>query len=71
MFNNAETNRFYGGLDLPISNAIFVNGMMDPWTKVGLTSPGRYSSTIETILIEGKNIFDEINRDGFYFHREV
>lgn len=34
--NSDETNRFYGGLDLPISNFVFVNGLLDPWRKVGV-----------------------------------
>ncbi|XP_060598932.1 putative serine protease K12H4.7 isoform X1 [Ruditapes philippinarum] len=51
--NSEQTNRFYGGLSLPISKAVFVNGMMDPWKNAGLTWPGPYSDVIEIILIEG------------------
>ena len=32
--NCDETNRFYGGLQLPVSNVLFVNGEMDPWRNV-------------------------------------
>lgn len=35
--NCDETNRFYGGLELPISNVVFVNGNMDPWRKASVT----------------------------------
>lgn len=42
MNNCAETNRFYGALEMPVSNTIFVNGMLDPWRSVSIlsTPPG-------------------------------
>ncbi|XP_060598936.1 putative serine protease K12H4.7 [Ruditapes philippinarum] len=53
LYNSEQTNRFYGGLSLPISRAVFVNGMMDPWVKASLTVPGPFSRDIDIISIEG------------------
>ncbi|XP_052220287.1 putative serine protease F56F10.1 isoform X1 [Dreissena polymorpha] len=49
-----QTNRFYGGLELPISNVVFVNGALDPWRVVSSngTLPNAYGDH-ESILIEG------------------
>ncbi|XP_045200651.2 putative serine protease F56F10.1 [Mercenaria mercenaria] len=54
MNNCDETNRFYGGLNLPVSNMIFVNGMLDPWRSVGILSkpPGTLDD-VAVFLING------------------
>lgn len=36
--NVDETNRYYGGLKLPVSNIVFPNGEIDPWHALGVTS---------------------------------
>jgi hypothetical protein len=32
-----RTNRMYGGLDLSVSNVVFVHGSFDPWHALGVT----------------------------------
>ncbi|XP_045200645.2 putative serine protease K12H4.7 isoform X2 [Mercenaria mercenaria] len=51
--NCDETNRFYGGRNLPISKSIFVNGLLDPWWRVGILEKTPASSDVEIILIAG------------------
>lgn len=52
--NCDETNRYYGGLDLPISNVVFVNGEYDPWSKVSATdSLPNASGDYEIINVRG------------------
>lgn len=52
--NCDETNRYYGGLNLPISNAVFVNGLLDPWRKASVTDKlPNASGDFEIISIPG------------------
>ncbi|KAF2906004.1 hypothetical protein ILUMI_00171 [Ignelater luminosus] len=32
-----NTNRYYGGLDINVTNVVFVHGSIDPWHALGLT----------------------------------
>lgn len=51
--NCDETNRFYGGLNLPVSKVVFVNGGLDPWRKLSVTVKPATASDVEVIMIEG------------------
>lgn len=51
--NCDETNRFYGGLEVPLSKAVFVNGNIDPWRGASLLDKPPISRDVEIILIDG------------------
>ncbi|XP_052784512.1 putative serine protease K12H4.7 isoform X2 [Mya arenaria] len=51
--NCAETNRYYGGLNLPVSNVVIVNGAVDPWHRISATGQlPNASGDYEVILLE-------------------
>jgi len=47
----ADTNTYYGGLDIQVSNVAFVHGSIDPWHALGITATK--NSGMEAIFIEG------------------
>ena len=47
------TNKEYGGLDISVSNVVFVHGSIDPWHAMGITQSNRTKSP--AIFIEGEN----------------
>ncbi|XP_074032602.1 putative serine protease K12H4.7 [Leptinotarsa decemlineata] len=46
-----RTNNFYGGLDIDVTNVVFVHGVSDPWHVLGITRTRNIDSP--AILIEG------------------
>lgn len=46
-----QTNIAYGGLDLEVSNVVFVHGSIDPWHALGITKT--VNNKAPAILIEG------------------
>uniref|UniRef100_A0A6P7HD32 Serine protease K12H4.7 n=1 Tax=Diabrotica virgifera virgifera TaxID=50390 RepID=A0A6P7HD32_DIAVI len=46
-----RTNVFYGGLDIEVSNVVFVHGSRDPWRLLGITKT--LNDQAPAILIEG------------------
>jgi len=46
-----DTNTYYGGLDIEVSNTVFVHGSGDPWHRMGITETNK--SGMEAIFIEG------------------
>ena len=51
--NVQETNAYYGGKDITVSNVVFVNGGSDPWRTVGFTKPLVRSPDADIIVIPG------------------
>jgi hypothetical protein len=47
------TNTFYGGRDIKVTRVIFVNGSIDPWHKLGITSQNQTNSENVVIFING------------------
>lgn len=47
----ADTNTYYGGLDIQASNIVFVHGSVDPWHAMGITKTNKRG--MEAIYIEG------------------
>ena len=45
------TNTEYGGLDIAVSNVVFVHGSIDPWHAMGIIQSNRTKSP--AIYIEG------------------
>ena len=45
------TNTEYGGLDIRVSNVVFVHGSIDPWHAMGIIQSNRTKSP--AIYIEG------------------
>ena len=45
------TTREYGGLNISVSNVVFVHGSLDPWHALGITED--ISASARAILIEG------------------
>lgn len=43
--NVADTNRYYGGRSIPITNVVFPNGAIDPWHAMGVTEDISPSAT--------------------------
>lgn len=43
----------YGGLDIEVSNVVFVHGSIDPWHALGITKT--QDDKAPAIYIEGKN----------------
>ncbi|KAM3967868.1 putative serine protease K12H4.7 [Aphomia sociella] len=39
-----ETNKLYGGLNLNVTKVVFVNGDMDPWSKLGILEDLSYEA---------------------------
>ncbi|XP_026759274.3 putative serine protease K12H4.7 [Galleria mellonella] len=39
-----ETNRLYGGLNLNVTKVVFVNGQMDPWSKLSILEDLSYEA---------------------------
>ena len=52
--NCEATNRFYSGLNLPISDAVFVNHGMDPWRNVSAVRYPPNTRNIEIINVKGE-----------------
>ncbi|XP_072398054.1 putative serine protease K12H4.7 [Diabrotica undecimpunctata] len=46
-----RTNVFYGGLDIEVSNVVFVHGSLDPWRLLGITKTLNEKAPV--IMIEG------------------
>jgi len=46
-----DTNTYYGGTDIQVTNTVFVHGSVDPWHAMGITSTSK--SGMEAIFIEG------------------
>ena len=46
------TNTEYGGLDIAVSNVVFVHGSIDPWHAMGIIQSNRTKSP--AIYIEGE-----------------
>ncbi|CAG9839384.1 unnamed protein product [Diabrotica balteata] len=46
-----RTNVFYGGLDIEVSNVVFVHGSLDPWRLLGITKTLNEKAPV--IIIEG------------------
>ncbi|XP_023327712.1 putative serine protease F56F10.1 [Eurytemora carolleeae] len=46
-----DTNTYYGGLDIEVTNVVFVHGSIDPWHAMGITKTNK--SGMEAIFIEG------------------
>jgi pimeloyl-ACP methyl ester carboxylesterase len=46
-----RTNTLYGGLDIDVSNVVFVHGSLDPWHVLGITET--ISNQAPAILIKG------------------
>jgi len=46
-----DTNTYYGGTDIQVTNTVFVHGSVDPWHAMGITHTN--SSGMEAIYIEG------------------
>nr|XP_023027495.1 putative serine protease F56F10.1 [Leptinotarsa decemlineata] len=46
-----RTNNFYGGLDIDVTNVVFVHGVSDPWHVLGITKTKNIASP--AFLIEG------------------
>jgi len=46
-----DTNTYYGGLDIEVTNTVFVHGTTDPWHRMGITETNK--SGMEAILIPG------------------
>lgn len=46
-----DTNTYYGGLDIEVTNTVFVHGTTDPWHRMGITKTNK--SGMEAILIPG------------------
>jgi len=59
--NVQETNRFYGGLELPVSRVVIINGGLDPWRRAGPADvlPNAYGD-YEVITVEGACGFSSI-----------
>lgn len=49
-----KTNVLYGGLDIDVTNVAFVQGSVDPWNALGVTSSSK--SLTPAILIEGRKL---------------
>jgi hypothetical protein len=49
-----RTNTFYGGLDIEVSNVVFVHGSIDPWHALGITKT--VDQGAPAIYIEGKKV---------------
>ncbi|CAL8110230.1 unnamed protein product [Orchesella dallaii] len=47
------SNAYYGARDIKVSRVIFVNGSIDPWHKLGITSQNQTSSENVVIFING------------------
>ena len=47
-----ETNRYYGGMKLPVSKAVLPNGSIDPWHALGAIK--NLSPDAEAIYINGE-----------------
>lgn len=60
-----ETNREYGGLDLSVTNVVFVHGTIDPWHAVGRVTSN--SAECPAILVPGTahcaNMYPEREED--------
>jgi len=46
-----DTNTYYGGTDIQVTNTVFVHGSIDPWHAMGITRTNK--SGMEAIYIEG------------------
>ena len=46
------TNTEYGGLDIAVTNVVFVHGSIDPWHAMGIIQSNRTKSP--AIYIEGE-----------------
>ena len=53
--NVAQTNRYYGGRSIPITNVVFPNGAIDPWHAMGVTED--ISPTAKAIFMKGRRIY--------------
>ncbi|CAG9839386.1 unnamed protein product [Diabrotica balteata] len=53
-----RTNVFYGGLDIEVSNVVFVHGSLDPWRLLGITKT--LNDKAPAILIEGAGHCDNM-----------
>ena len=58
--NVADTNRYYGGRSIPITNVVFPNGAIDPWHAMGVTKD--ISPTATAIYMKGMTKRRHINR---------
>ena len=60
-----ETNSEYGGVDMKVTNVVFVHGSIDPWHAMGITQDAPAKSS--TIFIEGTahcaNMYPEAEDD--------
>ena len=50
--SDQATNTEYGGLDIAVSNVVFVHGSIDPWHAMGIIQSNRTKSP--AIYIEGE-----------------
>jgi len=46
-----DTNTYYGGTDIEVTNTVFVHGSIDPWHAMGITKTNKRG--MEAIYIEG------------------
>lgn len=60
-----QTNAYYGGIDIDVSNVVYVHGSLDPWHAVGLLETTNPDSPV--IYIEGTshcaNMYEDIGDD--------
>lgn len=49
-----QTNNNYGGINIDVSNVVYVHGSLDPWHAAGLLETINSESSV--IMIEGKFI---------------
>ncbi|CAG9854739.1 unnamed protein product [Phyllotreta striolata] len=61
-----RTNTIYGGLDIKVSNVVFVHGSLDPWHKLGITQTR--DKDAPAILIKGAahcaNVYNSMRIDS-------
>lgn len=61
-----RTNIAYGGLDLALSNVVYVHGSVDPWHALGIWKTT--NDAAPAIFIEGAahcaNMYDELDDDS-------
>ncbi|XP_059051096.1 putative serine protease K12H4.7 [Achroia grisella] len=60
-----ETNKLYGGLDLNVTQVVFVNGQMDPWSKLGILEDLSYEGPAAIIPRSShcKDLFSDRSND--------
>lgn len=59
-----RTNAIYGGLDIDVTNVVFVHGSIDPWHALGITKTKEQDAP--AIYIEGNSVLHYLN-DLFHY----